>query len=79
MIDACRLVVNVYKHGQGNSLTELNTKYPRYPPDPLAMVEIDRSSDVHHEWLSLSEEQFGKIAAGLRAFWEKFPERMTTP
>jgi hypothetical protein len=77
LIDACRLVVNVYKHGQGNSLTELNSKYPEYLPDQLAkLVEIDGSSNPYHDWLSVSEDGFAKMAGGLRAFWEQFPERL---
>jgi hypothetical protein len=77
LIDACRLVVNVYKHGQGPSLIELNAKYPEYLPDPLGgMIDADRSRHIHHEWLSLSEEGFTNIAGGLRAFWEAFPERL---
>jgi len=34
-IDACRLVVNVYKHGKGQSLDELITRYPRYLKQPF--------------------------------------------
>ena len=29
-IDACRLVVNVYKHGKGPSLEDLAKRYPEY-------------------------------------------------
>ncbi len=77
LVDACRLVVNVYKHGKGKSLNELDLKYPMYLRDPLAgLIELERSSEVHHEWLSVSEEQFAKMAGGLRAFWEQFSERL---
>jgi hypothetical protein len=77
LIDACRLVVNVYKHGKGNSLAELNSKYPEYLRDPLSgLIETERSSDVHHEWLSVDEDQFAILSGGLRAFWERFPERL---
>ena len=77
LIDACRLVVNVYKHGQGSSLAELKSKYPEYIPDPLACLGASNlATHVHHEWLSLTEEQFTHIADGLKTFWEKFPERL---
>lgn len=80
LMDACRLVVNVFKHGQGNSLTELYSLYPEYVPDPLARADTpNRATDVHHEWLSLTEDQFTQIADGLRAFWKKFPERLMMP
>ena len=29
-LDACRLVVNVYKHGEGSALIDLRQKYPEY-------------------------------------------------
>jgi hypothetical protein len=35
-IDACRLIVNVYKHGKGQSLEELARRYPEYLNVPLA-------------------------------------------
>lgn len=34
-LDACRLVVNVYKHGAGKSLEELKQAYPHYLPTHL--------------------------------------------
>jgi hypothetical protein len=62
-IDACRLVVNVYKHGKGPSLDELGTRFPEYldngftrgTPWHLAPGYLD------HEWLSISEPQFDEI------------------
>jgi hypothetical protein len=34
-LDACRLVVNVYKHGEGSSLEYLKQKYPEYLENPF--------------------------------------------
>jgi hypothetical protein len=34
-IDACRLVVNVYKHGKGQSLDTLSQKYTEYLDNPM--------------------------------------------
>ncbi|MCQ4437932.1 hypothetical protein NO135_23300, partial [Clostridioides difficile] len=34
-LDACRLVVNVYKHGKGKSLDDLRARFPEYLDDPL--------------------------------------------
>lgn len=78
LIDACRLVVNVYKHGQGSSLTELYSRYPEYVSDPLSLLSPQRrATDVHYEWLSLTEDQFTELADGLRTFWQRFPERLS--
>lgn len=35
-LDACRLVVNVYKHGVGPSLKDLKQSYPEYLDNPLS-------------------------------------------
>lgn len=76
-LDACRLVVNVYKHGQGNSLVELNEKYPEYLPNPLGNENwLREASPVHRDCLSVSEQGFAKMARGLRSFWEQFSERL---
>jgi hypothetical protein len=76
-IDVCRLVVNVYKHGQGPSCTELNKKYPQYLPDPIgSILPTKRPRRISHEWLALTEQEFAEIAKGLCAFWEAFPERL---
>ena len=74
-IEACGLIVNVYKHGKGWSLKVLGKRFPEYldngfTPPPVA------SDFVDHEWLSLSEEQIGQIGGALRSFWETFPERL---
>ena len=34
-LDAMRLIVNVFKHGDGPSLDELKEKYSEFVPDPL--------------------------------------------
>lgn len=75
-LDACRLVVNVYKHGNGASLKRLAARYPqflRYHGNPeLSFL----AQHVDHEDLELSEQQFHEIASSLRTFWIGFPERL---
>lgn len=76
LLDACRLVVNVFKHGKGNSLKELAEKYPQFLADELSTMKSETRADwLDHEWLRLSVEQFDDIAAALRAFWVAIPER----
>lgn len=77
-IEACRLVVNVYKHGKGRSLDELALKHPEYldrgfPKEALPAFVMD---NLDYEYLAISETQFNEIAVALRDFWVEFPERM---
>jgi hypothetical protein len=76
-IDACRLVVNVYKHGTGPSLDELAARFPAYLDDGFTRGTWKLAPGcLHHEWLSISEAQFDEIANALRQFWVEFPERL---
>lgn len=74
-IEACGLIVNVYKHGKGRSLDDLSNRFPKYLDDGFTAPPM-ASDFVDHEWLSISEEQFEEIAGALRSFWEAFPERL---
>jgi hypothetical protein len=77
-IDACRLIVNVYKHGKGRSLGELAERFPEYLDDSFAEGAVRRlpTDFLDHEWLAISESQFDEIASAFRAFWVEFPERL---
>lgn len=74
-IEACGLIVNVYKHGRGRSLDELSRRFPEYLDDGFPEPPVRRCF-VDHEWLSISEEQLEEIALALRSFWEAFPARL---
>jgi hypothetical protein len=77
LIDACRLIVNVYKHGKGRSLEELNRDYPQYLRDPFGSdVPVFIKDYLDHTLLTVSEEHFTEVADALRAFWVEFPERL---
>jgi hypothetical protein len=77
-LDACRLVVNVYKHGEGNSLNDLKKNYPEYLPDPLSHI-VDSFSDfdfIDHTHLSVTDEQFQALSDAIVAFWKDVPEKI---
>lgn len=74
-IEACGLIVNVYKHGKGRSLDGLASRFPEYLDDGFTQPP-EVTNFVDHEWLSLSEEQLGEIGGALRSFWEAYPERL---
>ena len=76
-IDACRVIVNVYKHGPGRSLDELAKEYPAYLPQMLtARFSALGLRHIDHEWLTVTETDFAELAKGLRGFWEKLPEKL---
>jgi hypothetical protein len=75
-LDACRLIVNVYKHGKGPALKDLAARYPRFLRYHDKPEFSFLAQHVDQEDLELSEQQFCKIARSLRAFWIGFPERL---
>jgi hypothetical protein len=78
-IHACRLVVNVYKHGKGASLTDLAKLYPEYVNNPYPMDAHEftfAENLLRHEWLTVSVDHFDEFAGALRGFWQEFPERL---
>jgi hypothetical protein len=74
-IDACRLVVNVFKHGKGNSLDNLSQKYPQYLAGGLPTYEFMKSH-LDHEALTVTTADLDKFSDSIKAFWTDFPERL---
>jgi len=77
-LDACRLVVNVYKHGNGNSLNTLRSRYPDYLRGPFEgwlSDALTRHLDYTH--LELTYEQCVAFSDAIIAFWEAVPEQTT--
>jgi hypothetical protein len=81
LIDACRLIVNVYKHGKGPSLTELAQKYPQYLRHPFALADGSIPGVFvqywDHEWLSVTTAQFDEISDAFRSFWNSIPHDLS--
>jgi hypothetical protein len=77
-LDACRLVVNVYKHGAGKSLDELKQKYPEYLHDPFLGSGGAFSEPRHrdHSHLNVSDSQLQAFADAIVAFWRDFPKEV---
>ena len=77
-LDACRLVVNVYKHGKGKSLEDLKQKYPEYLHDPFLGSGGGFSEVEHrdHTDLNVSDEQFQAFSDAIVAFWQAVPENI---
>ncbi|MBN8517756.1 MAG: hypothetical protein J5X22_11265 [Candidatus Accumulibacter sp.] len=75
-LDACRLVVNVYKHGEGKSLVDLRQKYSEYLDDPFQSTFgcISGFEFRDHTHLKVSDEQFQAFSDAIVAFWQDVPE-----
>lgn len=71
-INACRLVVNVYKHGDGDAHRELSSKHPEYYP--RGKLQDLSAFRARHEDLKVSEAQFVEFAEAITAFWISIPQ-----
>lgn len=74
-LDACRLVVNVYKHGEGNSFDDLKQNYPEYLNDPFRTVRgsISGSDFLDHTNLAVNDDQFQEFSKAVVEFWQDVP------
>jgi len=77
-LNACRLVVNVYKHGEGKSLDELRNGFPEYLADPFNGSGGELSDTKHrdHTHLQVSDDQFQAFSDAIVAFWCDVPENV---
>lgn len=74
-LDACRLIVNVYKHGEGKSFRDLKQHYPEYLENPYQLIAnvIPDGGYRDHQHLKVSDEQFQSISEAIVAFWCEVP------
>lgn len=77
-LDACRLVVNIYKHGTGSSLNDLKQRYPEYLSDPLGHIggAFSGMDYLDHTHLSVSDNQLQAFSDAIVAFWKDVPENI---
>ena len=77
-LNACRLVVNVYKHGQGKSLSDLKAAYPEYLDDPFSGTGGAFSSIEYRDYthLKITDEQYKAFSDSITAFWQDVPENV---
>ncbi|MBN9550950.1 MAG: hypothetical protein J0H31_19290, partial [Alphaproteobacteria bacterium] len=76
LLDACRLVVNVYKHGKGPSFDELKSRYPEYLADPFDGVPsvFPKVEFRDHRHLKVTDAQFQAFSDAILRFWRNVPE-----
>lgn len=78
-LDGCRLVVNVHKHGDGNSLDELKIQYPELIASEEEITENGGTAPSwkDHSNLRISVEQFEAVSDAIVQFWNDMPERVS--
>lgn len=80
LLNLCRLIVNVYKHGKGPALNELLKQHPEYlskPFDTTPLSPDDASFNSYfpiHTYLKVPDEQIQKFSAAIVAFWQAVPK-----
>lgn len=81
VLDACRLVVNVYKHGKGKSLDDLRERFPEYLDNPAKCFSgaILDAAYLDHTHLKVNNSQFNAFSDGIVAFWRNVPESVIEP
>ena len=74
-LDACRLIVNIYKHGNGKSLDDLKAKYPKYLEDPLKQQRgVANLKYLNYQHLKITDEHFLEFAQAITDFWQQAPK-----
>ncbi len=74
VIDSCRLIVNVYKHGHGTSLNQLKERFPQYLRS-LGDPGTFGWDYVHYNQLEVDEEALTLFHGAFRDFWKYVPAR----
>lgn len=75
LIDACNLVVNIYKHGKGNALNRLHKTYPQYM-SKIGIRSWTGTLYLDHSWLEVTDADFDEFAGAFEAFWTEMPDRL---
>lgn len=75
-LDACRLVVNVYKHGLGNSFDELKASHPQFLKNVLGDAAEKKWAIEYadHTDLIVSDQHLEEFSTAIVDFWENVPE-----
>lgn len=69
VLDACRLVVNVYKHGQGVAFNTLKVKYPKFLQEHHELA----SDWIGYSFLNVTDAHFEEFYKAFQEFWEAVP------
>lgn len=71
-LDKCRLLVNAYKHGEGDSFQKLKSNYPEFFKSfGFGDLTLDFSS---HEDIEVSEIHIDEFSNAIVEFWKSIPK-----
>ncbi|SOO02987.1 conserved hypothetical protein [Xanthomonas citri pv. fuscans] len=73
-LEALRLVVNVFKHGEGQSFEDLKQRFPRFIPE-LGSGESWGYVDYTH--LRVTDEHLNAFSEAIVSFWEAIPLQLS--
>lgn len=75
-LDACRLVVNVYKHGSGESENQLKEQFPQYLANPFGFsTNLNSVMDItNYTNLTVTDLQIQEFSDAIIAFWLDVPK-----
>ena len=76
VINECRLVVNVYKHGRGGSFDELKSSFPRHLGKAAPGVATNVADYRDHADLEIGRDDLGRFQQSLKDFWTAVPEHI---
>ena len=75
-LDACRLVVNVYKHGQGTSLNELDKSFPQFLDHPFEEMRGELGEMwffPSYDYLKVGNDDLEAFSNAILRFWKDVP------
>lgn len=78
-LDACRLIVNVYKHGEGNSLNGLDQSYPKFldhPFEEMRGIVGETWFSPSYEYLKVEDDDLEAFSDAILQFWKDVPENV---
>lgn len=71
-LDSMRLVVNVFKHGEGRSLDDIRQRHPEYLRENSRRWSICDDTDME-----VTDEHVEQFAAAIESFWRELPPTTT--
>lgn len=79
-LDACRLIVNVFKHGDGPALNNLAKRFPNFIDHPFSSFEQEISKSwmkPSHNYLKVTDDDIDRFNSAIVEFWKGVPENVS--
>lgn len=78
-LDACRLVVNVFKHGNGGAFDVLKSNYPQYLESGISTVNPFTGGQQDYRdysYLKVTDADIKEMSDAIIEFWKNVPENV---